>query len=55
MEIPNKNGVLDIVDEMGRPRNTQIVTMVKSGGIIMKLTLVQLLLREVGEDHRGYL
>ena len=44
-----KNGVLHILNHMGKPRNTHDQTR----GAVMKLTLVQLFLREGGEEERG--
>ena len=49
MEIPNKNGVFVTLNHMVRPRNTHGQTR----GIVMKLQLVQLLLREGGVDQKG--
>ena len=43
--MPEKNGVLHIVNHMVRPRNTR--------GNILKLAYIQLGLMEGGEDQRG--
>ena len=47
--MPNKNGVLDILNHMVRPRNTYGQTR----GIVVKLTIFQLFLREDSEDQKG--